>query len=97
MALQWTLLTYVLFSVLMMNIIGIAGFSFVITITNDFKTILKAIGKCSQNKKRHKQIYPQFIEFFDLHAIIKQLSCCFLKERPVSKGISIIQVFKFED
>lgn len=72
-ALQWTLVTCVCFSIMIVNANGTASYLFATAITNDIKCVLKAIDKNSKSKKRHKHIYKQFTEFLDLHSAIKRL------------------------
>lgn len=64
-----------LFLVMILLAIGILCFLFTIAITKDMKCILKTIARNFKTKRRRKLIFMQFIEFIDLHAATKQLSC----------------------
>lgn len=90
-SLEWTLLAYVCFTILILVVSGIAVYLFATTIIKDIKSILKVIDKNSRIRKNRKTILKQLIEFIDLHSAIRQLSCAFyllVFERVVVNHVS---------
>lgn len=63
------------FVLVVLNAMGIGGYLFAIAVIEDSKCMSITIDEHFKTKKIREQIYNQFIEFIDLQATIKQLSC----------------------
>lgn len=73
-SLQCIVITYTFFTMMTMLVIGIASYSFGISLTEDLKYILHSIEEKSKLRKNRPYLYRQFIEFIILQSDTMQLS-----------------------
>lgn len=71
---EWTMVTYTLFVMMTIISIGVSSYLFVMSLTEDLKSILQSIGGNSQFKDNRPKLYAQSIEFIVIHSDAIKLS-----------------------
>lgn len=72
--LQCIVVTYGIFCLMTVVMVGLAMYSFEISLSKDIKTILHSIDECSKTRINRLNNFLQFTEYINLHSDTKQLS-----------------------
>lgn len=72
--LQYNLVMYAFCIVACSVSVGISSYFLVILAIRDMKNLLRAINKQTRIKSDHSKMSTQFIEFIEMHSIMKQFS-----------------------